>query len=172
MTMIDLQKYRENAKLENLCDEYTEKWDSCRSHKQYIDMALSTKGLDYLCDSIAKGWGISPEYIQERFSSFINGRYNSEQKGYNSKLYCLYDGVVKADTTIFGLIDCNVDVHIGDFHICEIYVTGKCNINVVGNGRAVFVCYGNPEDINIQGMTKNTKRINKKNRDNYNNGNT
>lgn len=165
--MIDLETYRKNAAKENLCEEYSKKWDSCGSNKQYIDMALSTKGIDYICDSIAKGWGISPSYLSERFSHFINGKYKSEQEGYASKLYCEYKGSINADTTIVGLIDCDVDINISDFAICEIYATGKCKINIVGNGRAVFVCYGNPDDIQINGLSENKKRINKKNRDSY-----
>lgn len=170
--MIDLKQYRENARDNNLCAEYSKKWDDCHSNKQIVDMAFGVKGVDYLCDTIAKGWGISPDVICERFGSFINGRYVSEQNGYTSKMYCKFIGNITADTTIVTLIDSDVVLNVPNTSICEVYCTGKCRISVLGDGRAVFVCYGNPEDINIQGMTKNTKRINKKNRDNYNNGNT
>ena len=165
--MINLEQYRENADKNNLCAEYSKTWDACKSNKQIIDMALGVKGIDYLCDTIAKGWGISPEIISERFKSFINGKYISNQKGYTSKMYCRFSGEINADTTILALIDCDVNVCLPSSGISEIYCTGVCHIHVSGKGRAVFVCYGNPDNILVTGTCENMKRINKKNRDNY-----
>lgn len=165
--MVDLEQYRMNASLHKMCSEYYDKWDSCRSNKQIMDMALGVKAVDFLCDSIAKGWGISPEYITERFKSFINGRYVSEQKGYTSKMYCKHIGNVIADTTIVTLIDSDIVLNVPNISICEVYCTGKCKITVFGEGRAAFVCYGNPDDIVITGTCGNMKRINKKERDHY-----
>lgn len=165
--MIDLKQYRENARENNLCSEYSEKWDSCHSNKQFVDMAFGVKGVDYLCDTIAKGWGISPDVICGRFGSFINGRYVSEQNGYTSKMYCKHTGNIKADTTLICLIDSDVVLDIPNASICEVYSTGKCKITVFGEGRAAFVCYGNPDDIVITGSCGNMKRINKKERDHY-----
>lgn len=163
--MIDLEQYRVNASLHKMCSEYYGKWDSCRSNKQIMDMALCVKAVDFLCDSIAKGWGISPEYISERFKSFINGRYVSEQKGYTSKMYCRHSGNVTADTTIITFIDSDVVLNVPKNSICEVYCTGKCKITIFGEGRAAFVCYGNPDYITITGKCGNMKRINKKEAD-------
>ena len=165
--MVDLKQYRENAAANNLCAEYTKIWDSCKSNKQLIDMALGAKGADYLCDTIAKGWGISPDYIYERFENFINGKYVSAQNGYTSKLYCRFMGDITADTTLLILIDSDANITLPNNGMCEIYCTGKCNIEVFGKGRAVFVCYGNPDDIEVTGGESKTKRINKKERDRY-----
>lgn len=163
--MIDLEQYRINASLHKMCSEYYGKWDSCHSNKQIMDMALGVKAVDFLCDSIAKGWGLSPEYISERFKNFINGKYTSEQKGYTSKMYCEFDGSITADTTIVTLIDSVVVLNVPNTSICEVYCTGKCRIAVLGDGRAAFVCYGNPDDIVITGTCGNMKRINKKEAD-------
>lgn len=165
--MVDLRQYRENAAANNLCAEYTQIWDSCKSNKQLVDMAFGAKGADYLCDTIAKGWGISPDYICSRFHSFINGKYISEQNGYNSKMYCRFNGDIKADTTLLILVDCTADITLPANCICEIYCAGKCDISVRGDGRAVFICYGNTEDINITELNCSVKRINKKERDHY-----
>lgn len=165
--MIDLKQYRENARENNLCAEYSEKWDACKNNKQIIDMAFGAKGVDYLCDTIAKGWGISPDVICERFESFINGRYISQQNGYTSKMYCKFTGNITSDTTLLCLIDCDVTINVPGSSICEIYCTGKCNVTVCGYGRAAFICYGNPDDIVITGTCDNMKRINKKERDHY-----
>lgn len=158
--MIDLKQYRENAREHNLCDSYSQLWDSCHSNKQVIDMAFGVKGLDYICDSIAQGWGISPEYICERFQNFINGKYVSKQKGYTSKLYCKYKGDIVADTTTFALIDSDVNVNIPDYAICKIYCTGKCNVNLNGGGNVILICYGNPENTVVTGTCGKIKRIN------------
>ena len=163
--MIDLEQYRVNASLHKMCSEYYGKWDSCHSNKQIMDMALGVKAVDFLCDSIAKGWGLSPEYISERFKNFINGKYTSEQNGYTSKMYCKHTGNIKADTTLICLIDSDVVLDIPNASICEVYCTGKCKITIFGEGRAAFVCYGNPYDIVITGSCGNMKRIDKKEAD-------
>lgn len=164
--MIDLKQYRENASKNDLCSEYSTIWDRCASNKQIMDMALGVKGADYICDTIAKGWGISPSAISDRFVHFINGKYTYDNK-YTSKMYCQFNGEIVADTTILQIIECKCGLVIPDNGICEVYVTGNSNISVSGNGRCVFVCYGNLEDITITGECGNMKRVNKKERDKY-----
>lgn len=164
---VDLKKYRENARIHNLCSEYSNIWDKCKSDKQLMDMALGSKGLDYLCDTIAKGWGISPDVLCSRFKGFINGRYVASLNGYNSKLYCRYNGEIEADTTIMGVIESDVTINVPFPKLCDVYVTGKCHIDVSGEGSMVLVCYGNPEDVTVSGTCGNLKRINKKNIDMY-----
>lgn len=165
--MVDLEQYRENARANNLCDEYTDMWDSCNSNKQLVDMGFGVKGLDYLCDTIAKGWGLSPDVICDRFHNFINGRYISHQKGYTSKMYCKYEGEIKADTTAVCLIKSNVRLDIPQWAICEVFCTLDCHIEVTGEGRAIFICYGDPNSIHLCGDISKCKRINKKERDTY-----
>lgn len=164
--MIDIKQFRENATKENLCNEYVQKWDACGSRKQYIDLALSSKGVDYLCNSIAKGWGVSPQYICDNFHAFINGSYVSEQNGYDSEMYCRYKGVITVRTTVLIILESNIDVVVPDLHICNIYVAGKCNINVKGKGQCVLICYGDDIVTNIANTVR-CKRINKKDRDRY-----
>lgn len=165
--MVDLKQYRENAATNNLCAEYTKIWDSCRNKKQLVDMACGAKGADYLCDTIAKGWGLDPDYIYGHFDRFINGNYVSNQNGYSSKLYCRFMGDIEANTTLLILIDTDANITLPKNSLCEIYCTGKCNIEVFGKGRAVFICYGNESDISITSEEENIKRINKKERDHY-----
>ena len=52
-------------------------------------------------------------------------------------------------------------------NICEIYLTGKCNIRIVGEGRCICVCYGKEDNIKIQNYCSNYKRINKEKADSY-----
>ena len=130
-------------------------------------MALGAKGVDYLCDSIAKGWGISPIVLVKDFSHYINGNYTADFDGYTSKLFCRFVGDVLADTTIIALVDSVVSLEVPKNALCEVYCSGECEINVEGEGEAAFVCYGDPKNTIINGSCNNMKRINKKERDKY-----
>lgn len=166
--MIDLDKFRENANAQNLCSEYLNKWNSRLSRRQLMDLALESKGADYVCDSIAKGWGVSPDFISTKLSAYINGNYISHQDGYTSKMYCGYNGHVFANTTLITLINCDVTIEFPDYSICEIYCTGNVNVKTIGDGRCVFVCYGDYDNVSITNEDKvNIKRIQKKERDKY-----
>lgn len=165
--MIDLKQFRQNATKDGLCSEYATKWDNSGSKKHLIDLAFGVKGVDYICDAIAKGWGISPDYICENFSRYINGGYTYED-GYSSKMYCRYKGDIVCEDTILALIDCDVTIELPEYHICQIYATGCCNINIVGKGEAIVVAYGKAEDVNVT-FTEDVriKRIQKKEKDRH-----
>ena len=165
--MIGLEEYRENARKNNLCQEYTDIWDSCKNNKQVFDMAVGAKGVDYLCDTIAKGWGISPSVISERFRPFINGRYISKQNGYTSSMYCEYKGEFTASTEVLAIIKSDVVISIPKNMICEIYTVGVCKIKLTGEGRCVVISYGDENDALVESSCSNMKRIYKKERDHY-----
>lgn len=166
--MIDLNTFRENARLDGLCGEYTAIWDGCISKKDYMDMALNVKGLDYLGDSIAKGWGLSPEYIHKKFSNYINGRYIYEGKGYDTEMYCQYSGDVFCRTTAILLIECDVTLHVFNGVVMEVYCTGKCNVKIKGNGNVAVIAYGRPEDVVCEsGDMIRMRRIQKKEKARY-----
>lgn len=165
--MITLEDFIENAQVEGICDEYRDSVVGCGSKKQLMDMALSAKGCDYLCDAIAKGWGASPQEISNRFSRYINGAYVLD-KGYTSTMYCQYDGSIVCETTLLVVIECNIEVEVPQYHICEIYACGKCNIKVKGQGQALVITYGNASDIDVTtNMDVRCKRLRKNDRDGY-----
>lgn len=163
--MINLDKFRQNAAKESLCSEYTGLWDGCKSNKDFIDLAISSKGADYLCDAIAKGWGISPEEIAERFKYFTNGKYVRSKDGYSSELYCIAKQKITAKNTIYVSVDSVLDIEVPEFHICTIYATGKSELNMSGKGDAILVIYG--DKVKVNGKCDRMKVINKKNRDEY-----
>lgn len=166
--MIDIKEFRNNAEIDGLCAEYSEKWDSCKSKKQLIDLALEAKGVDYICDAIAKGWGISPRYISYIFSSFINGKYVFDNSKYTSEMYCKYSGIITCRTTILTLIDCDVRVIIPDGRICEIYATGNTKIAMDGAGRVALVTYGDAKNVIVCGNNEvELKRIHKREKDGH-----
>lgn len=165
--MIDLKSFRENATKDGLCIEYAEKWDTRKSNKQIMDLALEAKGVDYVCDAIAKGWGISPDYIKNRFGSYINGKYIFDNGAYDSEMYCGYSGKIKCRTTLLTLIDCDVEVEVPEYYLCEIYATGHTNIRLTGRGRAAMVCYGEDKDVKIHTDSTSFKRVQKKEKDSH-----
>lgn len=168
-TMVDLEQFRENARLDGLCDEYTEIWDSCKSKKQLMDMCLGIKGIDYICDAIAKGWGISPSILSEKFKNYINGNYTFDNGVYTTKLYCSYDGTVVCDTTAVAIIDSNVVVEVPTNCLVEIYLTGDTNVFFRGNGRCAIVVYGDKVNFSVDEETNvRYKVIYKKEKDSYN----
>lgn len=148
-TMVDLKQFRENARVYGLCAEYTEKWDNCQSKKQLVDMCFGVKGLDYISDAIAKGWGISPSIIADKFKNYINGNYTFDNGVYTTKMYCLYDGTVVCDTTAVAIIDSNVVVEVPTNAFVEVYLTGDTQVSLKGFGRCVLVVYGDKVKLSV-----------------------
>ncbi len=151
--MVDLSQFRENARKEGICDRYAVLWDGCGSKKGLMDLALSAQGADFLCDGIAKGWGISSDEIVKRFGRYINGVYTYEDaSGYTGVMYCEYIGSIDVETTLVVLIDCDVVLNVPDWHVCDIYATGKTSISVVGGGRVRLIAYGDAGDVVVDSV--------------------
>lgn len=142
--MDKLHDYRSQICTRNLmCNAYSEKWDACTSRKQFFDMAVSEQGSATLCRSLAEGWGIDADYISTKFKSYINGKYISLQKGYDSKMYCLLDGEMYADCTNNIIVNCKGDVLIRKNNVCEIRVVNSdLHIEAVGFGYCTVIKYG------------------------------
>jgi hypothetical protein len=151
--MVDLEKFRENARKEGMCDRYAVLWDECGSKKGLMDLALTSQGIDFVCDGIAKGWGISVEEIERRFGRYINGAYvHEDDDGYSSVMYCGYEGSIDVDTTLVVLIDSDVVLSVPDWLVCDIYASGKVNISIVGGGRVRLIAYGDAGDVVVESV--------------------
>lgn len=166
--MITLDDFKANAKQNGICDEYIEIWDKCISKKDIVDMGFGVKAIDYLCDAISKGWGLSPQVISEKFAPYINGKYTLDNGLYTSQMYCRYGGDITCETTLLTLIECKVRVVIPETHSCYIYACGECTIDISGGGEVIVVTYGEPSDVAIL-SDKNVrcKHLHKEERDNY-----
>jgi hypothetical protein len=148
--MIDLSSFRKNASERGICSEKASIWDKCTNKKDLMDLALSAQGMDYICDSIAKGWGISPSYIAERFKGFNNGRYvYYSPTGYKTAMYCGYRGMFLCELTALMVIDSEMDITIPDYHICEIYAVGNTHLRLHGKGRCRVLVYGDDDSVKI-----------------------
>lgn len=139
--MNELERFKENALSHNICDDFASRWDGCQSNKQIFDMGMHVQGVPFICRSIAEKWGMSPEYIADRFRSFINGKYISEQNGYDSEMYCLYDGTITARTTILTVVGCKVTIDIPKNHVCNIYAAESV-LRIEGDGECHVYRYG------------------------------
>ena len=162
--MVDLEQFRENARSEAICDRYAVLWDSAGSKKGLMDLALSAQGADFVCDGIAKGWGISVEEIMRRFGRYINGRYVYEgEGGYTSMMYCGYEGSIDVESTLLVLIDSDVVLVVPDWLVCDVYASGKVGISIVGGGRVRLVAYGDAGDVVVESIDSGCrfKRIQK-----------
>lgn len=122
-----LEDYRKRAFEEGICDEYRKRWGKCHTKKDIMDMALSVRAVDYICSSIALGWGrLSSEAIIEDFGRYVNGSYSRDCGGYLSEMYCGYSGKIVARKTILTLIHCGkVEVIIPKGYIIQVYVVGE-----------------------------------------------
>ena len=166
--MVNLEQFRANAEREGICENYALLWDKAGSKKQLMDIALSAQGADFLCDSIAKGWGLSSDEIVSRFKRYINGAYTYEApSGYTSVLYCQYYGPIEAEDTLVVLIDCDATISVPEWAVCSIYATGFTNISIVGSGRVRLVAYGDPSSVTVESVSEDCKfkRVQKKERD-------
>lgn len=134
--MKELEGYRVAANAHNICKKYSTEWDECKSRKQVIDLAQNSACADFVCQSIAEGWGLQPSIIEDKYRKFINDEYISQQDGYTSKMYVGYKQVMKADTTQTIVITCNGVIEIPHNHVCEILVVDS-DITLSGDG----VCY-------------------------------
>ena len=166
--MVNLEQFRANAEKEGICENYALLWDKAGSKKQLMDIALSAQGADYLCYSIAKGWGLSSNEIISRFNRYINGAYTYEApSGYTSVLYCKYYGAIDAEDTLVILIDCDATISVPDWAICSIYATGITNVSIIGGGRVRLIAYGDPANVTIESVSEDCrlKVIHKEDRD-------
>ena len=162
--MVDLEQFRENARKEDICDRYAVLWDSAGSKRCLMDLALSAQGADFVCDGIAKGWGISSGEIVKRFGKYINGRYVYEgEGGYTSVMYCGYEGSIDVDTTLLVLIDSDVVLVVPDWMVCDVYASGNVSVSIVGGGRVRLVAYGDAGDVVVESIDSGCrfKRIQK-----------
>lgn len=124
-----------------MCQQYDEKWQESMSKKQLFDMAVSVQGSDTLCQSIAEGWGLQPEFISDKFRAYINDRYLSEQDGYTSKMYCGHDADMVVEATLNVIINSCGNVFVPRNHVCEIRLVNS-NIKILGDGYCNVIKYG------------------------------
>jgi hypothetical protein len=148
--MTDLKQFRENSIKRSLCEGYTDKWSEHKTKRELFELACDSNAVSYMAQSISEGWGLSPQYISEKFKPFINGKYiceykNAKGNGYSSAMVCEFnENAFDVSTTLLCVIDSNTTLKIADYLICKIYIVGKSQINIeLGqNSRCYLYIYG------------------------------
>lgn len=138
--MIDLEQFKANSIRHGIC-EMIDDWNNAKSKKQLIDLCLSIRGIQYVSDAIACGWGISPEIIANEFSMFLNGKYTRDKDGYTSQMYCLppEDKDININSTVTLIIGFNGTIRVNK-KICELYIVNSDCV-IVGNGAPRVYAY-------------------------------
>lgn len=149
--MVTLEEFKKNAIEHGISKRMLAAWNNCKTKRQLADLAMNVSSIGFLCNSIRKGWGISPDELERKFSDYINGKYSSLQKGYSTKMYCNYKGDIIADSLIIVIINSEVDIEIQDGKSCSLYCVVECSVNLINSkSRATFVFrYGEPNDIKV-----------------------
>ena len=143
MLMNMLQAFREAANSRNLCDKYSELWDNCKSKKQLFDLATDSNGIPYICESMVEGWGITPDFISEKFKTFINGRYISQHNGYTSAMYVekfFIEPLVVSTTNVI-VMACEGIIEIPENIVCNLFIVNS-DVMVSGSGVCYVKTYG------------------------------
>ena len=138
-----LREFREAANSRNLCDKYSELWDNCKSKKQLFDLATDSNGIPYICKSMVEGWGVTPEFISEKFKTFVNGRYISQHNGYTSAMYVekfFIEPIVVSTTNVI-VIACEGAIEVPENTVCNLFVV-ESDVAVLGNGVCYVKTYG------------------------------
>lgn len=138
-----LQSFRDAAKSRNLCEKYSELWDGCNTKKQLFDLATDSNGIPYICKSMVEGWGVTPEFISEKFKTFINGRYISQHNGYTSVMYVekfFIEPLVVSTTNVI-VIACEGVIEVPENTVCNIFIVDS-DVVVSGNGVCYVKAYG------------------------------
>lgn len=140
--MSELTRFKRNAVVLGLCDEYKERWDACEKKEELASLALDANGVSMLCDAMAFGWGPSPEYVKTNFKPFLNGRWVLHRNGYSSSLYVDLKGEIWQSTTITTVVSSACVIHVPETHVCKIYISGKSNVQILCDGLAFAFVYG------------------------------
>lgn len=148
--MIDLTQFKKNAIERGLCEDYTAMWSNDKSRKQLFELACDANSVDYMAKSLYEGWGLSPEYISDKFKSYVNGKYICEyenDKGhvYTSTMLCQFnEDRFEVTTTLLCVLESKTSLVIKPNSLCKIYVAGDSaiDISIGANSRCYIYAYG------------------------------
>ena len=128
------------AKRVGLCQEYTDKVDKAGSKLAFMQIALDANAMPWLCESICRGWGLTPEYIAKEFAPFNNGKF-IRNDGYTSAMHCRPpEDKIEITTTAALIIDFDGVIKVN--RPCELYICkSRIKLDVTGNETARVYSY-------------------------------
>ena len=131
--MDDIFRYRKNAKLDGLCDDWDKMWAACHNDKEkLIRLAMMQQSFPHFVTYCYNGRGVSKEYLLREFSNFINGKIfhgcdNVDGFSYSMYVNCTEDIATNVDVSYI-LWTTDVDV-IVSLTKCPSYFVG-CSSNI------------------------------------------
>lgn len=136
-----VQSFFERAKANTpACKEYSLKIMHAKSKMEVFKAALEIQSIEFLCKAIDEGWGMTSDEICRDFAPYLNGNCVYDEK-YTSELYCRFNGKIKAKSTVYCFIDCDVVLNLEEeWRMCKIYAVGDTRVKTTGKGTA-FIDY-------------------------------
>ena len=163
---------KRNAIMMNLCEEYRTLWDNADNVEKLMDIAMSANGAEFIAASSNTEWGLTTEYIQNKFPTFINGKYiHRHKKGYTSEMYAGHDGRIYARTTVLVIIGCKAEIYVPKGQYTNIFIDkdsinatsvecdGFCNINMYNNKNNGTITTSGKGKISINNMIKENGKM-------------
>lgn len=137
-----LRLKKEAIKRGFVCDNYLERWDKAQTKRDLLDMVLDPNGAEFLCEGMAAGWGVTPQFMREYFKGYINGEYIRRKGGYTSELYVGAKYLIPIKSTLTLLIDCHSEVIVPKKRIARIFITAGSDIKLTLEGVAELYYFG------------------------------
>ena len=148
--MNELLRFKKNAIRLGLCDEYKGKWDSCKSLKDLMDIALSANGIEFTADSVSFGWGMDTGSLANDFHDYVNGQYQRIKDGYTSEMYVSHSVTITLRSTLTLIVGCDVEVKLPAVFAGALYVAGDSHVRLMPpldglHGSLDVMVYGDSE---------------------------
>lgn len=139
-----------------LCGEYTDAWNKAKNSNDLVRIAADINGADFICAGVAKGWGMSPDFIADNFPDDINRVLRTWSNKYLSALFVKFSGNINVDVTVLTIISSNATVQINEHAVTRIFVSGNCSLNIRNGGNIMVYCYDNSV-VNIENTNSKAK---------------
>lgn len=151
-----------NRKIESgeMCKDGIAMVNHANTRKSIFDAATSAKGVEFLCEMKMKGDGLDSSDIMRDFNQFVNGNYVRDER-YRSRMYCKFKGAALCDANLLMVQDCEMKISVPKTMICEIHVCGESYVEIVGEGKAAIVAWGDEEHVKIHTSGQNFKVLRK-----------
>lgn len=157
--MIDLTQFRNNAIARGLCSGYTDKWGDEKGKRELFELACDANAVSFMAKSLSEGWGLSPEFISDKFKAYINGKYickyrNGRGNGYTSAMLCEFkENSFEVNTTLLSVLSTKTTLNIKPYHVCHIHACkSDLVIHMGDNSRCYVTVYGDDSEISGDNM--------------------
>lgn len=150
-------EFKQKAFRMGICDRYRQEWARVSDYKGLADMMMTIQGADFICASVANGWGLTKEQMLFALYDFANGNYVRRTKGYECELFLAYDGKITVKSTLYiVLYSEDVEIYVPRYRATNIYIAGCKNVKINCDGVAYIVNYG---DCNINVVRGNSETV-------------